>query len=213
MIGRWFAFAGLTAPVVFLFGMTAPAFAVQRAPEPAHFLARAAIIRVATAADFVKLTLPDGSEGRLKAELVVRFRRTLASEAQKGARTRIDWVQTMLVRETPEEVAGQLQGTLPTLGKLLMPDRSPLWFNTRWAEGPMPLPRDKIQGSVLSGMMLGNRIQFLANTPQEVYDEITAKGGTALPVPPAIEGLPPDDGSRNRSLNPPVEVWDADLAQ
>lgn len=213
MIKRWFAIAGVVASAFFVPCAATPALAGQKAPDAAHVLARAAIIRVATAADFIKLTLPDGSEGRLKPDLVVRIRRTIASEAKSGAKTRIDWVQTMLVREGPEDVARQLQEALPTLARLLLPDRSPIWFNARWAEGPMPLPRDKIQGGVLSGIVLGNRIQFLASTPQEVHDEIAAKGGTSLPVPPAIEGLPPDDGSRNRSLNPPMEIWDADLAE
>jgi hypothetical protein len=189
----------------------APASATPRVPSLTHLMLRSAIIRAtAAAADFVKLTLPDGSEARLTPTLVIRIRKTIASEGARGAKTRIDWVQTMLVRETPEEVVAQVAPKVPSLGELRLPNQSPIWFNALAAEGPLPLANEKLQGGVLSGMTLGPRIQFLGSDPQKVHDEIAAKGGSSLPVP-APGSLPPEDGTR--TIFAPLEEWDADITQ
>jgi hypothetical protein len=137
---------------------------------------------VTTPNSFVKLTLPDGSEGRLPPNTVIRIRGPFPR--------RIDWVQMMLVREPPAGVATLVEGVLTSLGKLLLPDGSPVWFNAGAAQGPMPLPPERLQNGVHSGMMLGNKLQYLASTPEEVRDELIAKGGDALPVPAAFESLP-----------------------
>ena len=54
----------------------------------------------------------------------------------------------------------------------------------------MPLPPERLQNGVRSGMILGSKLQYLASTPEEVRDELIAKGGDALPVPAAFESLP-----------------------
>jgi hypothetical protein len=141
----------------------------------------------------------------LQANFVIRIRRTIASESEHGAKTRIDWIQTMLVQETPEAVVALVGAALPSLGKLLLPDRSPVWFNALSAEGPLHLPGDKLQDGILSGMALGNKLQYLASTAQEVHDEIAARGGSSLPVP-ADRGAP-------RAATAPIEVWDSEVRQ
>ena len=189
------------------------AAAGQLAPSPAKLMLRGAILRVAAPGEFIKLTLPDGSEGRLQANLVIRIRRAISSEGERGAKTRIDWVQTMLVRETPEAVVTLIGAALPSLGKLLLPDKSPIWFNALAAEGPLPLPGDRLQEGVLSGMVLGNKLQYLASAPQDVRDEIAARGGNSLPVPAPFKSLSPKEQGNARSMIAPMEVWDADPAQ
>jgi hypothetical protein len=119
----------------------------------------------------------------------------------------------MLVREPPAEVAALVEGVLTSLGKLLLPDGSPIWFNAAAAQGPMPLPPEKLQSGVRSGMILGNKLQYLASTPEEVRDELIAKGGDALPVPAAFESLPLREQATARSRVAPMKIWDSDLTQ
>ena len=200
------AIARLLLPFSLYVLATAPASALQVEPSAARVVLQSAILRVAAPSEFIKLTLPDGSEGRLQAETVIRIRRTIASERESGALTRIDWIQTMLVKEPPEAVVTLVGAVLPSLGKLRLPDASPIWFNARAAEGPLPLADNKLQNGVLSGMVLGNRLQYLSSSPQEVHDEIAARGGSSLPVPPPFKG-------GERSVRPPLEVWDSDIRQ
>src|SRR5262249_41227934 len=94
---------GLLLPLSF-YAASSPAPAGQMALGGGTLMLRNAILRVAAPNTFIKLTLPDGSEGRLQASQVVRIRRTISSENDHGAKTRIDWIQTMLVREPPETV-------------------------------------------------------------------------------------------------------------
>jgi hypothetical protein len=188
-----------------------PSSAAQITPNAAEVTVRSAITRVAD--DFIKLTLPNGSEGRLKPAELVRLRRTISSESQNGAKARIDWLQTMLVRESPGEVVTLLGTSLPTLGKLAMPDGSPIWFNAREADGPMPLPPDRLKGGVRSGMILNRRMQFLSSPPEEVRAELMAKAGKALPIPAPFESLSADAQAKARAMTAPTEVWDSDLAQ
>jgi hypothetical protein len=77
----------------------------------------------------------------------------------------------------------------------------------------MPLPPEKLQSGVRSGMILGNKLQYLASTPEEVRDELIAKGGDALPVPAAFDSLPLREQATTRSRVAPMKVWDSDLTQ
>jgi hypothetical protein len=195
----------------FCLAAASPSSAAQVTPSAAKLAVHSAITRVAD--DFIKLTLPNGSEGRLKPAELVRLRRTISSEGQNGAKARIDWLQTMLVRESPDEVVTLLGTSLPTLGKLAMPDGSPIWFNAREADGPMPLPPDRLKDGVRSGMILNRRMQFLSSTPEEVRAELMAKAGKALPVPAPFETLSADAQAKARAMTAPMEVWDSDLTQ
>jgi hypothetical protein len=200
------AIAGLLLPFSLYALAPAPASAIQIGPRAASVVLRSAILRVAAPNEFIKLTLPDGSEGRLQANTVIRIRRTISSERESGALTRIDWIQTMLVKEPPEAVVTLVGAALPSLGKLLLPDASPIWFNALAAEGPLPLADGKLQNGVLSGMVLGSRLQYLSSSPQQVHDEIAARGGSSLPVPAPFKG-------GERSVKPLLEVWDSDIRQ
>jgi hypothetical protein len=108
-------------------GMTAKLAAESLSSFSTGFVARPqAAAFSANASNFVKLTLPNGSEGRLEPSTVIRLRRTIASEGPPNAKARVDWVQMMLVREPAADVAGLLQPALASLGKLTLPDGSPI---------------------------------------------------------------------------------------
>ena len=199
-MNRLFAIFGWVMPLGLCLAATSPAAAGQATSET-------------TPRSFVKLTLPDGSEGRLPPNTVIRIRKTISTENRNGAKARIDWLQMMLVREPPAEVAAQVEGSLASLGKLLLPDGSPVWFNAGAAQGPMPLPPERLQNGVRSGMMLDNKLQYLASTPEQVRDELIAKGGDALPVPAAFESLPPGEQENAKSRVAPLKVWDSDVTQ
>ena len=206
---RLFAICGWVLPLGLYLAATSPA-----ASDPAAdgMLQRAAM-SVTTPNSFIKLTLPDGSEGRLPPNTVIRIRKAISTENSNGAKARIDWLQMMLVREPPAEVAALVEGSLSSLGKLLLPDGSPVWFNAGAAQGPMPLPPKTLQNGVRSGMILDNKLQYLASTPEEVRDELIAKGGDALPIPAAFESLPPGEQAIAKSRVAPMKVWDSDLTR
>jgi hypothetical protein len=77
----------------------------------------------------------------------------------------------------------------------------------------MPLPPERLQNGVRSGMILGSQLQYLASTPEEVRDVLIAKGGDALPLPAAFDNLPPQEQTLARSRVAPMKVWDSDLTQ
>ena len=77
----------------------------------------------------------------------------------------------------------------------------------------MPLPPERLQNGVRSGMILGNQLQYLASTPEEVRDELIAKDGHAPPLPAAFDSLPPQDQAIAKSRIAPMKVWDLDLTQ
>jgi hypothetical protein len=197
-MNRLFAICGWVLPLGLCVAATTPAASGEAATET-------------TPRSFVKLTLPDGSEGRLPPNTVIRIRKTISTENKNGAKARIDWLQMMLVREPPAEVAARVEGSLASLGKLVLPDGSPVWFNAGEAKGPMPLPPERLQNGVHSGMILGNQLQYLASTPEEVRAELVAKGGDALPLPAAFDSLPPAEQAIAKSRIAPLQVWDADL--
>ena len=152
-------------------------------------ISQAALAQNAEAPTAITLTLPDGSKTTLAPGTIIRIRRAIPPETQSGAKTRIDWLQLLLVRELPEDVAALVEQSVPSLAKLKMPEGSPIWFNAGVAQGPMPLTPDQLKNGVHSGIVLGDKLQFLASTPEEVREELSDKGGNALPEPQAVASL------------------------
>jgi hypothetical protein len=199
-MNRLFAVCGWVLPLGLYLAAISPAASGQATSET-------------TPRSFVKLTLPDGSEGRLPPNTVIRIRKTISTENKNGAKARIDWLQMMLVRESPAEVAARVEGSLASLAKLVLPDGSPVWFNAGAAQGPMPLPPESLRNGVRSGMILGDKLQYLSSTPEEVRAELLAKGGDALPLPAAFDSLPPPEQAIAKSRIAPMKVWDSDLTR
>src|SRR5262245_53938608 len=98
-MNRLFAVCGWVLPVCLFLAATSGEAASETTPR-----------------SFIKLTLPDGSEGRLPPNTVIRIRKAISTENKNGAKARIDWLQMMLVREPPAEVAARLDGVLTSLG-------------------------------------------------------------------------------------------------
>jgi hypothetical protein len=139
----------------------------------------------------ITLTSPDGSKTTLLPDTIRRIRKAISPEAQSGARTRIDWLQVLLVRESPEDVAAMVEQSVSSLAKLRLPEGSPIWFKSKIAQGPVPLTRDQLKDGVRSAVYLGDNLQFLGSTPEEVRQELSDKGGNALPEPQAIASVSP----------------------
>jgi hypothetical protein len=137
----------------------------------------------------ITLTLPDGSRTTLLPYTIKRIRKVISPEAQSGARTRIDWLQVLVVRESPEDVAALVEQSGRSLAKLRLPEGSPIWFKGGIAQGPIPLTRDQLKDGVRSAIFLGDNLQFLGSTPDEVRQELSDKGGNALPEAGAVASL------------------------
>jgi hypothetical protein len=212
-MNRLFAICGWVVPLGLYLAAASPAASGETAPSAADGMPQGAATDVARPNSFVKLTLPDGSEGRLPPNTVIRIRKTISTENKNGAKARIDWLQMMLVREPPAEVAARVEGSLASLAKLVLPDGSPVWFNAGAAQGPMPLPPERLRNGVRSGILLDNKLQYLSSTPEEVRDELIAKGGDALPLPAAFDSLPPPEQETAKARVAPLKVWDSDLTQ
>ena len=64
------------------------------------------------------------------------------------------------------------------------------------------------------GTLIAGKLQYVANTAQEVQNVVKAKGGTALPVPgDSILELPANAWVRAKGWIAPYEVWDAESPQ
>jgi hypothetical protein len=153
----------------------------------------------------ITLTLPDGSKTTLLVDTIRRIRKAVSPETQSGAKTRIDWLQLLLVRESPEDVAALVEQSVPSLAKLRMPEGSPIWFRGGIAQGPMPLTRDQLKNGVRSAIVLGDSMQFLSSTPEEVRQELADKGGNALPEPQAVASLSPQGQKGSKPAQKPQE--------
>ncbi len=154
----------------------------------------------------ITLTLPDGSKTTLLSATIKRIRKAIPPETQSGARTRIDWLQSLLVRESPEDVAALVERSIPSLAKLRMPEGSPIWFKGGIAQGPMPLTGYQLQNGVHSAIVLGDSLQFLASTPEEVRQELSVKGGNALPEPQAVASVSQAQKAPKQAQKPQEQV-------
>ena len=131
----------------------------------------------------IRLTAPDGTEARVDGARVIRIRSSYPSEANDTARTRIDWVGLLFVREEAVAVAQQVSGEHPNLARLTLPNGDAVWFDAKRADGPIRLLPGEKDASTKSAILLAGKKQFVSNTPAEVSAAIAAAGGTPLPLP------------------------------
>ena len=79
-------------------------------------------------------TAPDGSAANIVAAEIFRARRTISGERSgdnEGARTRVDWEITQLVKETIDLVGPLIKGELPSFTCLTTKDGSKIWFDAQ----------------------------------------------------------------------------------
>ena len=130
----------------------------------------------------IALTTRDGGTVNVSGHLVKRARRAIDGEDLKGGvRTRIDWVEMLLVREPIEEVAIAVQRELPTFTCVTSRDGSKIWFNGKLAAGPLALTPGQDYGVVRSAIKLLGYRQFVTETPDEVRAILSLSGGEVLP--------------------------------
>lgn len=130
----------------------------------------------------ITLTAPNGEQINIAGSLVKRARRAIAGESlREGARTRIDWVEMLLVREPIEMVAAAVQAELATFTRVTSRDGSKIWFNGRLATGPLILTPSQKDGIVKSAIKLLNYRQYVVETPAEVRAILEESGGEVLP--------------------------------
>jgi hypothetical protein len=131
----------------------------------------------------IRLTAPNGASVAIDGKLVLRVRRTVASESGgefRNAKTRIDWAVMQLVNEAPDEVAALIKAELPSLTALTSRDGSRIWFNAKQAVGPLPVTPTQIADGANSCVKIVNHWQFVMEMPEEVRAVIAAAGGTPV---------------------------------
>jgi hypothetical protein len=166
----------------------------------------------------ISFTADDGRPDQLESDTIVRVRRILDSERQQhNANTKIIWSRDSYAKETPAAFIGLLtsvEGVSKWLGELTMPEGSPVWFNGKLSEGPIRVTPSNMPPGAKSGLLIAGKLQYVANTAQEVQNVVKAKGGTALPVPgDSILELPANAWVRAKGWIAPYEVWDAESPQ
>lgn len=131
----------------------------------------------------IRLTALDGQGIVIDAARIIRIRRTLAGEStaeNRGALTRVDWVETSLVREPLDQVVALVKAELPSLAVVTAPDGTKIWFDALRVIGPVALaPKDMI-GGARSTIELGGHIQRLFETADQVRAIVRDAGGQPL---------------------------------
>ena len=95
----------------------------------------------------ITLTAADAGQVQLKTSEIERIRRMTDSERDfHEANTRVDYAHTVYAKEQPENVALLVAANgVPTLGRLLLPNGWPVWFDAGKARGPLPVPNSALQ--------------------------------------------------------------------
>ena len=132
-------------------------------------------------ASTIQFTATNGKKISILVEQIQRARVTLSSEDDHGARSRVDWSQMNLVKESIEEVSAAIKASLPSFMYLSAGDGKAIWFDAKKAIGPfelLPSQRsDKVQCSI---KIMGYR-QTVAQAPDEVRRLMRENGGTPFP--------------------------------
>ena len=102
----------------------------------------------------VTFTGLDGNAVNIDAKLVERSRRAISGESlQLGAKTRIDWVQMQLVKESIDDVAAAIRGEVGSdFTHVTSKDGSKIWFAGPGAAGPLTLTPSQTFGGVKSAI-------------------------------------------------------------
>jgi hypothetical protein len=134
--------------------------------------------------DIMTLTRADGIKIQIRLNSIVRIRELLEFERRiHAASTRIDCGCILYVRESAEEVAMRTRpagGRPNRFGKLVAPNGSPIWFQGRLAQGPLPVSTLDRKNGISSSLTIARQTQFVRNSPEEVHALIDALGGQAL---------------------------------
>lgn len=135
----------------------------------------------------IAVTLHTGQQVEIDGTRVARMRRATVGENPLGKKsnvqlTRIDWDDLYYVRETVEDLAPLIAAELSTFDTLNTPALGPIWFNAADAVGPRHLSPGFRRDGVKSSFSMGDYLQLVGNTPQQVAAVIRKNGGRVLPI-------------------------------
>ncbi|TGV61105.1 hypothetical protein EN784_01510 [bacterium M00.F.Ca.ET.141.01.1.1] len=162
----------------------------------------------------INLTRYDDVKFQIKATDIIRVRQTTLNDGPNGNSRISDVVYgNELYNDVATVVAKSVAAEVKTFISLTQPGGDPVWFNGATAKGPVFVSKaDQTpdwSGKINSALMIGDKKQFVKNTPQEVYDAIQAQGGVAIPPKKnefSVDAFKELEGGAATS-----EVWDAEL--
>jgi hypothetical protein len=162
--------------------------------------------------EMLTLTRIDDQKLNIQAAEISRVRQRESIDGAKG-HSRVDWVVSDLVYEPAADVAASVKAEIPSFISLMQPGGKPVWFDGAKATGPVFVSEaektpDK-SGKINSALIIANKKQFTANTPQEVYEAIKAQGGKA--IPPFAETIVGEFSEWLKDGSKKNEIWDAEL--
>lgn len=151
----------------------------------------------------------DGVTVGLKPSRIIRVRGSIPGS--EHGRSRVDGLITPFYDDRPDDIAAAVSAQIPSFANLTQPDRSYVWFDAAQASGPVPVARSKETDNIKSALWIGNNIQYVSNTPQEVFDLISSFDGNAEPpvefVSRQISG---ESGSVARAYHD-SSIWDSQI--
>ncbi|MGO8490928.1 hypothetical protein ACC757_29505 [Rhizobium ruizarguesonis] len=137
----------------------------------------------------ITVTLHTDQQVEIDGTRVQRIRRATRGENPLGKNskvllTRVDWDDLYYVKDDLRELAERVTQELPTLDTLDTPALGQFWFNAKISAGPRHLSQGYRRDGVRSALSIGNldRLQLVANSPQEVAAVIKRNGGRVLPI-------------------------------
>ncbi|ETA72322.1 MULTISPECIES: hypothetical protein [Mesorhizobium] len=161
----------------------------------------------------IKLTRFDGVAVEVKAELIVRVRQTDTGVLKEHGNSRVDGLVVPFYMDQPQTIADAVHAEIKTFTSLNQPGGKPVWFDGAKASGPVPLSSVNRQplkeGKANSALQIGNAVQLVNNSPQEVYKLISDMGGNA--EPPIDNSKMAKIQTLNKADGTETQIWDQAL--
>ena len=159
----------------------------------------------------ITLSRFDGVTVEVKAGNIVRIRQAEPDLKERG-NSRVDGLITPFYDDAPSSIADRVQIEVASFISLNQPSGKPVWFDAAKASGPvfvssvnhLPMP----SGQTRSALLIGGSIQYVSDTPEDVFDAIKKHGGHAEPPVMNTLGHDPEKAGRLQNATP---VWDAEL--
>lgn len=154
----------------------------------------------------IELTRWDGDKVHIDPRFVVRVRQTVPGLGEPGV-VRVDGLLHRFYNDPPALIADAVRATVKTFINLTQPGGQPVWFDGARAAGPVFVSSPNLSGQVRSALQIAGAVQYVSNTPQEVFEAIQKCGGQTQPPMSyrterdAVE--PDSDGS--------TPVWDMNI--
>jgi len=162
----------------------------------------------------LNLIRDDNQPIQMNAGDVVRVRQTAYIDGPNG-HSRIDDAITgsNLYNDVAQTVAAAVAQEVHSFISLTQPGGDPVWFDGAKATGPTFVSRAQQtpdwSGRINSALVIGQNVQFVRNTPQEVYEAINGQHGHA--IPPRRDEFAIDVLKDLETDGTKIGVWDESL--